>query len=304
MARVRQSSSFFARVASVNDSYEHERIDVVQGLQNELTELFEKQAEGFIPDDGSDIVPFKAKSAYRLERGQIFSLKNVDVSAFETSVKRPHQQPAFSLNRKPLPLINCLFAGESSGSGVSRLLFQLFQSPQLLGKKFTILSSGSTFHKLDQHGLAFANELAAIYQDDTLYFRSLAVVSRFLNLEEYQPEADHKEIGKFVGHNLFDIPEMAKVFGIIENDSWLRRRVASILDMDILENVKPKAAKRKAKLFGIDIGVSKHGKDDKILLTNEKKHLKQTVKFLNEEYFHGELSNERYETNSLRRIGT
>ena len=53
-------------------------------------------------------------------------------------------------------------------------------------------------------------------------------------------------------------------------------------------------------MFDIEIEVPRVKGKDKIQLPKQKKHLKAIVKFLNEEYFHGELTSQLYETNSLR----
>jgi hypothetical protein len=66
--------------------------------------------------------------------------------------------------------------------------------------------------------------------------------------------------------------------------------------------VKPRIAANKAKAFGVTIEVKRPDGADKIHLPSEKKALKSVVKFLNEEYFHGELTEELCETNSLRRF--
>ncbi len=297
---------FFAGVSVAGEDIRPEHLLVDGAVQVELSELFQSQAEEFLKDD-SDRIEFDSKAIYRLERGQVFVIKNIELpTAFFEAAMKPHQVDPFALNRKPLPMVATIFATETSGKSVSRVLFQQFRTPQLLDKKFAIFWSGSVFSRIANDGLSLAHELAAIWVGRNLYFRSFPAVSRFFDLAEFEPKATVAEISAFVGSDVFVQDDDTKhVFALIEGDDFLRRRVASIQSKNILNAVKPRTAATKAKAFDIKIDVKRpDSKKDRIALPTVKKELKSVVKFLNEEYFHGELTEERYETNSLRRLPT
>jgi hypothetical protein len=294
--------TFFAGVSS-GEEIVPERISLDRSLQAELTELFEKQATEFLSDD-METVGFNAKENYRLEREQIYVLRGIALPvSFSEAALKPHQTESFTLNAQKSPRVATIFATEVSGKNVNRVLFQQFRSPQLLHRRLALFFSAGTFNRISHDGLSLANELAAIWQSESLYFRSFAVVSRFFGLEEYKPKASIAEISEFIDHDQFyfdDKDAKASVFQIIEQDDYLRRRVASIVSSEALGLIKPVTAKNKASIFGIDIEIRRPNGKSQIALPTTKKDLKSVVKFLNEEYFHGELTDRLYEANSLR----
>lgn len=295
-----QPFNLFAGVVGPADEIQPERIRLERSLQVEITALFAEQADAFLNDD-LERIEFNAKANYRLEREQIFVLKGLPLPAhYSEAALKPHSAPDFVLSRKPTPPIATVFATDASTSKVHRVLFQQFRSPQLLDKRFALFWSRDQFQRIASDGFSLAHELAAIHQDGNLYFRSLSVVSRFFDLAEHQPEATLAEMTSFVGNDLFTMENASEILAIIESDSWLRRRVGSIQSSGILHSVTPRKAANKAKVFDIEIEVPRVKGKDKIQLPKQKKQLKAIVKFLNEEYFHGELTSQLYETNSLR----
>ncbi|WLD12828.1 hypothetical protein [Planctellipticum variicoloris] len=303
--------TFFAGISGLSEDLIPEQIQVDASLQEELSEMFEEQAAEFLRDD-CDRVPFDPKANYRLERGQVFVIKEFDLPLeYVEAVTKPHQADVFAMGRKPQPHVATIFAGEllhakDKPPYVKRLLFQQFRSPQLLDRRFTLFWDRGVFNRVANDGLTLAHELAAIWVGGNLYFRSFSIVSRFFDLGEFEPKATVEEIASFVENSLFVFEndgDSKAVFHAIESDDFLRRRVASIQSKDILSLVKPMTAAKKAKDFGIEIDVKRpQGKGSKIALPKTKKELKAVVKFLNEEYFHGELTAQLYETNSLRRL--
>jgi hypothetical protein len=296
--------NFFAGISSHGDEPVLDRVMMESDLQRDITELFNKQADDFLKDD-FDRITFDPKANYRLERGQVFVIKGFSLSAnYLTAVMKPHQCSPFSMAQKPVPMVVTILGADASAKNVNRLLFQQFRSPQMLDKRFSMWWSGNVFNRVSNDGITLAHELAAVWQGSNLYFRSFAIVSRFFDLAAFEPRATTEEISTFVASDVFaydDDESQNKVFQIIENDDFLRRRVASILSREILSLVKPRTAANKALEFGITIPVRRPDGKDKIGLPTAKKELKSVVRFLNEEYFHGELSNQLLETNSLRR---
>lgn len=298
MAGNAATTLYFAGVNEAGGTITPHQIRVTDDLDKELAQQFAKQADDFVKTD-FELVEYQPKANYRLEREQVFVIRKLDLPAeYLEAAKKPQQSPDFTPKARPLPLIPTVYAVEMSGTNPSRFLFQQFRSTQLLVNRTSIIFSGGTFSQLRKDGLSLSNELVAIYEAKTLYFRSFSIISRFIDLPDYEPEASDAEISEFLKSDLFDLDDVDGTFSIIEGDSWLRRRVAGIQDNKILSRVKPRTAANKAKPFGIGIDVTRPDGADKIRLPKDKKNLKRVVKFLNEEFYHGELSNTKYETNS------
>lgn len=296
--------TFFAGVSSSEDDLGIEHLQVDANLQGELTALFRQQADEFIKDD-TQIIEFNPKAPYRLERDQVFVIRKFELPGnYIDAVASPQQVAALSFPASgPLPSVSTIFAAETTYRKPKRLLFQNFRSSQLLDRRFTIFWTSDVFSKIENNGLSIAHELAAVWEDKNLYFRSFAIVSRFFQLADFEPKASPSEIRSFIDNSVFsfsDDDEREGIYTIIETDDFLRRRVASIQSKNILNIVRPVAVSNKAKAFGVNIPICRVDKQNKIALPSHKKELKLLVKFLNEEYFHGELSLQPYETNSLR----
>jgi len=298
MADSGPTTLYFAGVNDAGGTVTPHLIRVTDDLDKSLSQQFVKQADDFLKDD-YELVDYQPKVNYRLEREQVFVIRQLDLpDPYVEAAKKPQQAPDFAPSVRPLPMISTVYAAEMSGAKPSRFLFQQFRSTQLLVNRMSIIFASGTFSQLRNEGLSLSNELVAIYQAKTLYFRSFPIVSRFIDLPDYEPEASDTEISEFLGSALFDLEDVGETFTIIEGDAWLRRRVASIQGNKILSRVKPRTAANKAKPFGITIDVSRPDGTDKIRLPQEKAPLKKVVKFLNEEFYHGELTRTMYETNS------
>lgn len=300
--------NFFAGLITDAEEIQPESITVDRSLQDDLSAMFEEQAAAFLNDDTTRIT-FNPKENYMLERGEVFKIEGFSLpSEIINAAEMGHQLEVFSLNRSPKPVVATVFATDVDAKGkLLRVLFQQFRAPQLLNRKLSLFQDGKMFNRIQNDGFCLAHELAGIWLQGTLYFRSLSIVSRFLDLSEFQPKASLEEISSFMKCDLFEIDEenQGTIFNLIEGDDFLRRRVAAIQAKNILGVIEPKKARKLAKPFDIDIELKKNAKSDsKIVLPAVKKQLKQVVKFLNEEYFHGELTQELYETNSLRRLAT
>ncbi|MCG6157687.1 hypothetical protein [Rubinisphaera margarita] len=298
--------TFFAGISSNTEEPHLEKVSLEAGVQSELSEMFANQADMFLTDD-TETVEFNPKENYRLERGQVYVIKDFDLSSrYKEAVLKPHQADEFEMGNASFPRIVTFFGSDARDRTVHRLLFQQFRSPQLLDRRFSLLWKGNVFSRISGDGISLAHELAAIWQNGHLFFRSFSIVRRFFDLAEFEPKATPEEVASFVRDDLFayeDDDSMQKIFRVIENDDFLRRRIASIVNREILTVVRPRAAANKAAKFDIVIPVRRPNGKDKIALPSHKRQLKEVVRFLNEEYFHGELTDQLLETNSLRPHG-
>lgn len=283
------------------------RLRVDDDVQQELSELFEQQATRFVHDE-DERVTFRPRSNYRSERGEVFILPNIPLpAAFENAAIDPHlvgdlhlRTAARGENR---PNITTIFGADVHRRQVNNVYFQAFRRTQFLDRRLALFENQNVFNRVNNDGLSLANELVAIWRNGTLLFHSFAMVSRIFDLSAFEPEATPEEVGKFMESEFFSFEndeERISLFNMISGDAFLRRRIASIQTNDILSNVTTVKARNKGTAFGITITTRvDHGKH-KLALPRTKKELKQIVKFLNEEFFHGELTNATYRTNSLQ----
>jgi hypothetical protein len=298
--------TFVAGVAGDENYIDLQRILLDADLQADLTSIFEGQAAEFIGGE-SEPVEFDPGATYRLEKEQIFRIKDFHLPQhFIDAARRPHSLPDFSLKNKSAGQIKTIAAIDAGPNDKSpaRFLFQQFRTTQLLDRSRSLFATEGTFRRIKNDGMTIAHELVAVHHAGNLYFRSLSIVSRFLDLAAYETEANDEQITEFVASEKFVPDDIEGLEAMIKGDGWLKRRIASILSNNILAQIKPgPALKRKAKVFDVEFVLEKEGKETKIRLPKDKKNLKNVIKFMNEEYFHGEITHATYETNSLRRLG-
>jgi hypothetical protein len=275
------------------------RIRTDQHLQAELAGLFGQQAvEFFSPDD--EVIPFDG--GYQPDDHEIFLIDPFTLTDdLVSACRRPNQCADLVLSTEVTPTIKSVFAAACHPDDPSpTVYFQAFNRTQLIGKGFTILHSSNTFHKLTEAGLTLGPKVAAVFKDGKLYFRSFALVSRFLDLKGYLKEASNEEIEGVLSHSVLttdDAPTLAQTA-----DSWMRKRFAALQASGILDQITARRTANKAEKYGLTIQVRKKGGKDAIVFPADKKQAKRLLTFLNEGYYQGELTDRLYQTNSQRAV--
>ncbi|HET9233186.1 MAG TPA: Kiwa anti-phage protein KwaB-like domain-containing protein, partial [Candidatus Eisenbacteria bacterium] len=202
------------------------------------------------------------------------------------------------LSDEELPAVHGLFTGSSNGKQIS---LQVFDRRRLLSTSgLSLILHRGTFRKLTDGGLTLDTKLAAAVEENRLYFHSFALARRLFDLSEYFREATDGDLATFVEHKavLFDDPD-----SLMKNaDSWVRKKVALILQSGILEKERPAKIATTAQKFGLAIEVQTVARRDKLRFPSEKKRLKELLHFLDEDYLTSILTGTNYLSNSKRRL--
>ena len=275
------------------------RIHTTQSLQTDLAELFEQQAGEFLTTDTEEIT---FDGNYKVEDHEVFVLDNFTLSSkLISAAKQPNQCDDISLDAETTPTIKSILAAvHDPDEGTQTVYFQAFSRSQLLVKKLTILHSSTTFHKLNESGLSLGTSLAAVFRNGKLYFRSFAIVNRFLDVKDYFKEATDEEIRGLVGHVVLLAEDADKL--VKDADSWMRKRFAALQISGILDHITARKTANKAEKYGMTIQIKKKDGKDAIVFPSDKKKAKQLLTFLNEGFYQGELTDRLYQTNSQRAL--
>ncbi len=274
------------------------RIRTTQSLQTDLTKLFEQQAEDFIDRDAEEIA---FDGSYKVDDHEIFVIDNFPLgNSLSSASKHPNQFEDIALDSETTPSIkSILAAAHDRNDDKPTVYFQAFSRTQLLVKsRLTILHSSATFHRLKEEGLTLGTSLAAIFRDGRLYFRSFALINRFLDVKEYFKEATDEEILEVVGHSVLLAEDTDKLTKLA--DSWMRKRFAALQTSGILDQITARKTANKAKKYGFELDIKKKDSKDAIVFPSDKKKAKQLLTFLNEGFYQGELTDRLYQTNSQR----
>jgi hypothetical protein len=292
---------FFAIVGERRESREVVRLAVENALQTELSQLFTEQAEAFLADD-IERLPFDP--AYKPDENELHAIEGFSLHpAITEAVENPMVPDALVAADNALPPIKAVFAtvADNQGEAAShKVYFQRFERSQSLDRRFSILVTQNTFSKLSSPGITLNQRLDAAFVDGQLLFRSFAMASRFLDLGHFLVEATEEEVRETLGHEKFitEDPDAA----LDACDPWMRKQFSILKASEILDQVTVQKIKSRARKAGLAVATQAVDGRQAIVWPAEKKEAKDLLRFLNECYYHGELSEKLYRTNSRQAV--
>ncbi len=263
--------------------------------------MFEEQAAEFI---GPDVERIAFDSRFKADAEQVFEIQNYQLpDHIERVAKNPYGVEAFVISRTESITPKGVFATSYDHATDSvRVLFQKSSKARILEGGRNILFSKGTFRKLDDPGLTLDSNLVAIYDAGSLLFRTFSAINPLLDIKEYFVEATADEVKVVLDHDIF-VAEDTEVLSKL-CDMTMRKRIAYIKASNILAYVSPRRICTGLKNFfeDIDISYSNRGGSDRLKLPTKKKDLKRMLNYLCESYYVGELTSQKYETNSHRKL--
>lgn len=269
------------------------RVPLSQPLQHVIGGLFDEQ-EAALLKPGLDEVVYSA--SHRPDEAEIAYIDGfVLPTVVAEALKNPLEQPVLKLGPEERLGLKGFFGCVNGNPGAVR--FQAFEKRQFLdpGGLSLILSQG-TFQRLSDPGLTLDGKLVAVCRERRLYFRSFALARRVLDLTEYYREATDEDMHKFTASPSVRVEDDA--IWRQNADEWVRRRVALIQDAGLLGTIPAKKIKSEAKKFKVVVEV----RQNKILLPNDKKKLKELLRFLDENYYISSLTGGKFVANSKRAV--
>lgn len=235
---------------------------------------------------------------YKLDSGQIFCAKPYDIPSYIDKMYRPDTIGQFSISGDNLHLLKAFVANVQTEMGENLFLFQRFMPAQIIREKWAFLDFENQFKVVDNKMLTLRNKLDAVFDvdDRELLFKSYQIVNPILSLESFFKESSEEEIREWLNHDLL-VPENLDV--TLENlDQTMRRRFSMLRESDVLDVKTAEEIKDGCKNYGILIDVD----EGKLVFPSDKANAKDLLKYLNDEYYTGEISGDRYVTNSKTRI--
>ena len=155
-----------------------------------------------------------------------------------------------------------------------------------------------TFSKISTPGLNISEKIDAVIYENKLLFFSFFNVRQFLDLSTFYREATDEDLGEFLNHATIYVSE-PQTFAM-NADSWVRTKVGILMGSGVLEQYSPSQVAEKAAEYGVNISIRDNGGQDQLVLPETKKDLKEVLRFLDEDYFSGPLTDNKYISNSKR----
>lgn len=148
--------------------------------------------------------------------------------------------------------------------------------------------------------MTLGTSLAAVLEDKRLSFFSFHSARQIFDLTQYFKEATDDDLNEFAASSFVKIADFPGF--VAASDSWVRRKVALVMQSGILEKIELETTKSAALVFGINLQTEINGENVALVLPQNKAELKKLLRFLDEDYFQSVLSSTPHLSNSKRPI--
>ena len=272
------------------------RIPLTAALNAELAQLFAEQQAALL----NDRQPIAFTGSYNVDEGEIFTIADYPLPpTIGQAIGNPLTCPVLNLNTET-HRIKALFSGTWTAANKT-VNFQVFDAGKLLKRGFTLIGSGDTYKKLEEPGLMLQEKLTAHFHNGTLYFSSYHNTKRFLDLADYYREATDTDLDDFAATDLFAFEDEASFKE--QADSIIRKKIALLQKNEVLKDITVTDIQTVANNFNAELPEEHHitimvNNDGKLVIPEDKKQLKELIRFLVEDYVTAPLTKRKCLTNS------
>lgn len=283
---------FFALVGGHQQSVF--RIEIEQGLQQQLQDVFSGHANSFLSEN-LHAIPFQREN-FSPDESEVLEIAPFDLPThLFDATSNAIGWPVLPTNDDAISRIYCLFGHEPQQD---LLVFQVIPRTQRLTRGgLTLILHGDAFNRLEQSGLILGGECHAVYKAGALRFRSLWWVKQIFDITAYYRAATQADIENFAALGSIKVENTE---ALTKAGPWVRTRVAYILDSGVLNQFTPQQLSSKAAEFDVALKVEQHNGTEKLVIPQAPKQLRAVLKFLEEEYYAGPITGAAYEANSKR----
>lgn len=291
-------SNLFALVD--HDDTPIRRIPLTAALNTELEQLFADQQTTLLGE--KQLIAFTG--SYNVDDGEIFTIADYPLpSNIGQAISNPLTCPVLNLNTET-HRIKALFSGTWSATNKT-VNFQVFDAGKLLSNRWTLVGlpihAGDTYKRLEQPGLILQDKLTAHFHNGTLHFNSYHNTKRFLDLADYYREATDTDLDAFTATELFAFENEAGFKD--QADSIIRKKIALLQKNKVLKDITVTDIQTVANNFNAELPEEHHisiivTDAGKLLIPEDKKQLKELIRFLDEDYVTAPLTKRKCLTNS------
>lgn len=271
--------NFFAILK--NDSIK--KIDLLQSITESIRDVFVNASLNLLDDDTTEIL-FDGNFAVQEEEVLYVELE-LPANVIEAS-SNPIGLSVLDIN---IDKIKTLFWFEN---GI--YYFQNFDNRKLLQNKNIIFWDKTSYNKFTDNALIVENHINGLYKDYKFYFNNFVNANKIFSLSIFYQEATDIEITEFVKNDVISVD----LDWLLKNSNSLVRKQITLLEKSgVLKKVNTKSVKTNANKFKLKIELTVDGK---LILPENKKDCKNVLAFLNEQYYFGVITKNKFITNSKR----
>ncbi|MGB1448268.1 MAG: Kiwa anti-phage protein KwaB-like domain-containing protein [Flavobacteriaceae bacterium] len=268
------------------------RIPLSQGVQTEINNQFTQLAIGFFNE--KEIIEFDGN--YNPGSDELFEIQdfplNQEIIDSATNNLNYDVLDVQNLDSR----IKAVYATYEHNGNI-QVYFQVFDTRKIIANRgIPLFNNNGTYSRFENKGIVILNNLTLVYRDSNIYFSSYFNAKRVIPLSDYYIEATNEDVGQFAAGNILNFEDQ---IGFEEDlNSNLRKKIKSIQQRGVLENLTIQDLQNQANQFGIEFNYN----NGQVSVPRDKNYVKRLIKFLDEDYFITPLTNRRCVTNSKREM--
>lgn len=234
---------------------------------------------------------------YKPESMEVLAIQNYDIKQeIIAAIQNPISEETVNRVAIDVPNLKSVFMGNVIDEEIV-IVFQIIQKSQHIASEgFNLFQRRGTFESVGENGFTLSDRIDALYMGNDLVFPSYYFARQIFELADYYRIATDHDVQEFVEEDSIIVEDNERFHA--NADSWVRRKIALIKDSRVLELNTVASICEIARDYNVDIQTEDRSGRAKILLPNDKKKLKDVLKFLDEDIYKGPLTNQTYETNS------
>ena len=266
-------------------------INLDDGIVDDIKSIFLKGAKQLEPVDSKgtkftgDYVARAGEDVFYVEFTLPDNFKNIPNNQADISV--------FDIGKDDSP--KCIFYYDDE-----KYYFQVFNKKNMLQRKtiLRLIEAENKFAKINESAFIVDDKVHAIYKSGRLYFNNYTLANQIFSLKEFLLEATDSEISDFAKSSTINV-DVNKLKNI--SNIKTRRLIKQLTNSQNIDGfVSMKNSKRVVILKRSDVKVTvNNGKIE--LPTSNVAELNRALEFLNEDIFIGQITKERYLTNSKKK---
>jgi len=265
-------------------------------------ELKEEMARNFTIPAGKWLDPALQRTAfdemYSLSDAEIFEIKKfIPPDDLLNAMRFPQEYSEFNPATQGVADIKAIAAVSAKGSDITAIFKAISKTKKLEpAKNLMLVCTRRGYVRQTDPCLTIDDKIVAVYEGGSLFFRSPSSVKKIMSLKDYMKEANDLEMVSFLESKFETNTE--KILAVA--DTWMRKRFASLMESKLFEERTPLDIYDTAKSFSSELPIELSKDRTKLILPEEKQHIRMILKFLNEEYYKGMLTGKDYQTSSRR----
>ena len=269
------------------------RIATTQGVQNQLDPLFTGIEDSFRSDIVEEI-DFDGR--WRPDKDQVLRLPVTDEASQIAASLMPGALALDSVSPEQFEdeQIRAIFVRRELGAH-SRLVLQAFSAQQRLSRKFAPIQHGQSFNRLESTAFSIDSQIHVLVEQGQIKFKSYNMAKRIFDLSQAFEEATDNDIQELC--NMATVSADVEAIIAVANSS-IRKLITIVRQSGVLGQLSPEDIQGKAAAVGLNLNLD----NGRLALPSDRPSLKQALTFLDHGLYRSPVSDERYITNSRRKL--